>query len=122
MSRDNQPATGAFLSENGRMIAGAPDAASLVEPTAPIKKKAVAAKPKATMPSNTRKAAQRPVGSSRAASKAEKLVCRYCGSDDLAPSFRKRRDARCRACFKKRYGSAARGKRATRPRKAKAAK
>ena len=122
MSTDNQPATGAFLSENGRMIAGPPDAASLVEPTAPIKKKAVAAKPKATMPSNTRKAAQRPLGSSRAAFKAEKLVCRYCGSDDLAPSFRKRRDARCRACFKKRYGSAARGKRATRARKAKAAK
>jgi hypothetical protein len=121
VSTDNQPATGAFLSENGRMIAGPPDVASLVEPTAPIKKKAVAAKPKATMRSNTRKAAQRPLGSSRAF-KAEKLVCRYCGSDDLAPSFRKRRDARCRACFKKRYGSAARGKRATRARKAKAAK
>ena len=112
----------AFLSENGRMIASPSDAASLVEPTAPIKKKAVAAKPKATMPSNTRKAAQRPLGSSRAASKAEQLVCRYCGSDDLAPSFRKRRDARCRACFKKRYGSGARGKGATRTRKAKAAK
>jgi hypothetical protein len=27
----------------------------------------------------------------------DKLVCRYCGSDDLAPSFQKRRDARCRA-------------------------
>jgi hypothetical protein len=25
-------------------------------------------------------------------SKSEKLVCRYCGSDDLAPSFIKRRD------------------------------
>ena len=35
----------------------------------------------------------------------EKLVCRYCGSDDLAPSFKKRRDARCRSCFKKRYSS-----------------
>jgi hypothetical protein len=40
-------------------------------------------------------------------SKAEKLVCRYCGSDDLAPSFIKRRDRRCRKCFSKRYGSAA---------------
>jgi hypothetical protein len=30
--------------------------------------------------------------------KAEKLVCRYCGSDDLAPSFIKRRDRRCRKC------------------------
>jgi hypothetical protein len=38
------------------------------------------------------------------------LVCRYCGSDDLAPSFKKRRDARCRACFKQRYGSTSRGK------------
>jgi hypothetical protein len=38
--------------------------------------------------------------------KAEKLVCRYCGSDDLAPSFIKRRDRRCRKCFSKRYGSA----------------
>ena len=37
--------------------------------------------------------------------KAEKLVCRYCGSGDLAPSFIKRRDRRCRQCFSKRYGS-----------------
>ena len=41
-------------------------------------------------------------------STSEKLVCRYCGSDDLAPSFIKRRDRRCRKCFSKRYGSAAR--------------
>jgi hypothetical protein len=40
-------------------------------------------------------------------STSEKLVCRYCGSDDLAPSFIKRRDRRCRKCFSKRYGSAA---------------
>lgn len=40
--------------------------------------------------------------------KAGQLVCRYCGSDDLAPSFIKRRDRRCRKCFSKRYGSAAR--------------
>ena len=39
--------------------------------------------------------------------KSDKLVCRYCGSDDLAPSFIKRRDRRCRKCFSKRYGSAA---------------
>ena len=43
---------------------------------------------------------------------AEKLVCRYCGSDDLAPSFIKRRDRRCRKCFSRRYGSAARAKKA----------
>lgn len=40
-------------------------------------------------------------------SKSDKLVCRYCGSDDLAPSFIKRRDGRCRKCFSKRYGSVA---------------
>jgi hypothetical protein len=40
-------------------------------------------------------------------SKSDKLVCRYCGSDDLAPSFIRRRDRRCRKCFSKRYGSAA---------------
>jgi hypothetical protein len=40
----------------------------------------------------------------------KKFVCRYCGSDDLAPSFIKRRDRRCRTCFSKRYGSAARAK------------
>jgi hypothetical protein len=45
-------------------------------------------------------------------SKSEKLVCRYCGSDDLAPSFIKRRDRRCRKCFSKRYGSAGRAKKA----------
>jgi hypothetical protein len=45
--------------------------------------------------------------------KAEKLVCRYCGSGDLAPSFIKRRDCRCRKCFSKRYGSAARAKKVT---------
>jgi hypothetical protein len=40
-------------------------------------------------------------------SKSNKLVCRYCGSDDLAPSFIKRRDRRCRKCFSKRYGGSA---------------
>src|SRR5271157_3835263 len=45
-------------------------------------------------------------------SKSDKLVCRYCGSDDLVPSFIKRRDRRCRKCFSKRYGSAARARKA----------
>ena len=45
-------------------------------------------------------------------SKSNKLVCRYCGSDDLAPSFIKRRDRRCRECFCKRYGSGARARKA----------
>jgi hypothetical protein len=44
--------------------------------------------------------------------KSSKLVCRYCGSEDLAPSFIKRRDRRCRKCFSKRYGSAARARKA----------
>jgi hypothetical protein len=43
-------------------------------------------------------------------SKSDNLVCRYCGSDDLAPSFIKRRDRRCRKCFSKRYGSASRAR------------
>ncbi len=45
-------------------------------------------------------------------SKSETLVCRYCGSDDLAPSFIKRRDRRCRKCFSERYGSAAQARKA----------
>jgi hypothetical protein len=45
-------------------------------------------------------------------SKSNGLVCRYCGSEDLAPSFIKRRDRRCRKCFSKRYGSAARARKA----------
>ena len=46
-----------------------------------------------------------PVKKAERKPKAKKLVCRYCGSDDLAPSFIKRRDRRCRKCFSKRYGS-----------------
>ncbi len=80
----------------------------------------VAAQPKSAPTSASRKARPR---APRSARKAEKLVCRYCGSDDLCPSFKKRRDTRCRACFKKRYGSAARAKKGnTHTRKAKAAK
>ena len=45
-------------------------------------------------------------------SKSNKLLCRYCGSDDLAPSFIKRQDRRCRKCFSKRYGSAAQASKA----------
>jgi hypothetical protein len=61
--------------------------------------------------------------SARGKSLDGKLACRYCGSDDLAPSFKKRRDARCRACFKKRYGTGKAGRRTARTnRKSKAAK
>jgi hypothetical protein len=89
---------------------------------APAKKQAVGAKPKVARTTKTAKTPQRPARSSRAATSSEKVVCRYCGSDDLAPSFKKRRDARCRACFKKRYGSAPRDKKTTRTQKTKATK
>jgi hypothetical protein len=51
---------------------------------------------------------ERPRPKAIGSSKSEKLISRYCGSDDLAPSFIKRRDGRCRECFSKRYGSGAR--------------
>jgi hypothetical protein len=86
---------------------------------APAKKQAVA-EPKVARATKTTKASARSLRSS--VSTTEKLVCRYCGSDDLAPSFQKRRDARCRACFKKRYGSAPRDKKTLRTRKTKTAK
>jgi hypothetical protein len=116
MRANTKPASEAPVNDSGRMIGPAD------KPAAPANKTAASGKPKAALTSKTRKAARRLLRSSAAASRTEKLVCRYCGSDDLAPSFRKHRDARCRACFKKRYGSAARGKRAARTRKAKAAK
>jgi hypothetical protein len=53
------------------------------------------------------KSARTPMRKTRSKPRADKLVCRYCGSNDLAPSFIKRRDRRCRKCFSKRYGSAA---------------
>jgi hypothetical protein len=97
--------------------------ARTAQSVAPVKKKAGGgAKPKAAHTAKTTKPPQRPPRSSRAASRTEKLVCRYCGSDDLVPSFRKRRDARCRDCFKKRYGSASQDKKSARTRKTKAAK
>ncbi len=74
----------------------------------PAGKKAV---PKKAAPRKARSARpfRKEMGSK---SKSDKLVCRYCGSDDLAPSFIKRRDRRCRNCFSKRYGSAAPAKKA----------
>ena len=60
-----------------------------------------------TEPANS-KSARAPLKKTGRKPKAEKLVCRYCGSDDLAPSFIKRCDRRCRKCFSKRYGSASR--------------
>jgi hypothetical protein len=36
--------------------------------------------------------------------KVERLICRYCGSDDLAPSFIKRRDRRHEGKGRRRCG------------------
>ena len=73
-------------------------ARSLIDKNAPPKKKA--SKNPAPVRSLRKGTARK--------SKSDKLVCRYCASDDLAPSFIKRRDRRCRKCFSKRYGAAAR--------------
>ena len=112
MNTDAESAPGALVNQSGRTD----------QSVAPVKEKAVGAKPKAARAAKPTKAGPRPPRSSRAASKVENLVCRYCGSDDLAPSFKKRRDARCRVCFKKRYGSAPQDKKTARARKTKAAK
>ena len=100
MNTDAEPRSGASVDPSHKSVA-------------PVKK-AVGAKPKAARTATTVKAS---AGSSRAGSSAEKLVCRYCGSDDLAPSFKKRRDARCRACFAKRYSSKSTGKKTKRAKK-----
>jgi len=112
LNTDAESAPEALANQGGRTDQSVP----------PVKKKAVGTKPTAARATKTTKVPQRPPRSSRAGSRTEKLVCRYCGSDDLAPSFKKRRDARCRACFKKRYGSAPQEKKTARPRKTKAAK
>jgi hypothetical protein len=69
-------------------------------------KKAVGKKPAPGQPKPARSLRKQTAGKSG----SDKLVCRYCGSDDLAPSFIKRRDRRCSRCFSKRYGSAARAR------------
>jgi hypothetical protein len=112
----------ASVNGSSRVSDGASEAHPANQAAAPPKKKGVGAQPKATPRSKTQSAARRPAQSSRPASTPEKLVCRYCGSDDLAPSFKKRRDARCRACFKQRYSSRAQQKKRTPARKAETAK
>jgi hypothetical protein len=111
-----------FIGKTGRKITGPPNQPQVGGRVTPEEKKEAAAKPKGALASKTKKPAQPSRRPARATSKAERLVCRYCGSNDLAPSFKKRRDARCRACFKKRYGSAARSKRTTQTRTGKATK
>ena len=124
MNTDSKTAATALVSDS---MPAADASTSHAETAAPDKKKAATVKPNTAPAAKTSKATPRPQRRSQATVKSEELVCRYCGSDDLAPSFRKRRDARCRACFKKRYGkkrdgAAARGKRVTRIRKARAAR
>ena len=52
------------------------------------------------------------ISGARKASRIKRPTGRYRGSDDLAPSFVKRRDRRRRKCFSRRYGSASRASRA----------
>ena len=61
-----------------------PTAGELIanEASASARKKTAAAKPKGAPAPKTRKAAGRPPQSSRAKPDGEKLICRYCGSDD----------------------------------------
>jgi hypothetical protein len=112
LNTDDESTPRAVVNQNGRTD----------QSVTSVKKKAVGAKPKAARAAKTIKAPQQSPRSSRAGSSAENLVCRYCGSNDLAPSFRKRRDARYRACFKKRYGSVSQDKKTASTRKTKAAK
>ncbi len=122
MKTHTKPQVEVAVGASGRTVAGRAGALAADEAAAPAKKQAVTNQPKAALATKAGKAARRPPRSSRVASEMKKLVCRYCGSDDLAPSFLKRRDARCRACFRQRYGSAVREKKATRTRQPKAAK
>jgi hypothetical protein len=100
VNTNNQPAAEVLVSDSGGFSVRRSGAS-----VASAKKKTAAAKPAAAPSSKTSQPARAASQSSRTVSKLDKLVCRYCGSDDLAPSFKKRRDARCRACFKQRYGS-----------------
>jgi len=78
---------------------------------APTTKRTAAPMPKTARPAKNGKASQPSSGKNNI---DDKLVCRYCRSDDLTPSFVKRRDARCRACFKQRYGCASRERKSVR--------
>jgi hypothetical protein len=119
---DSKQATVIVANESGTSGGVPPRPSRVGGRSVSAKKKRIVAKPKGALASKAKKAARPARLSARPTSKAERLVCRYCGSDDLAPSFKKRRDCRCRACFKKRYGSVASGKRPTQSPEAKAAK
>ena len=89
--------------EHAKLAKGNGHELSIGHSTSSVRKKADRKKAESARPLRKQMGSQ---------SKSEKLVCRYCGSDDLAPSFIKRRDRRCRKCFSKRYGSAARVRKA----------
>jgi hypothetical protein len=116
----NRTAAGVFVSKNGTLGHRPSDPRPANEVGVSVEER-TPSQPVAPS-SSVSKAPRHRLHPSGGTSKVEKLVCRYCGSDDLAPSFRKRRDARCRACFKKRYSSASRAKNDRRVGRAKAAK
>ena len=119
MKKPHKSALEPHLNGNGQKSLGTANPIPSDEPALLAKQETVVTARKVAAKAG--KGARRPP---RAASGSgpEKLVCRYCGSGDLAPSFIKRRDARCRACFKQRYGSAARNENTTQTRKAAMAK
>ena len=121
MNSTKRAAARALVGKNGAVSPHLQGLDAAEEMVAPTERKTLITKAVAPSSTTSKVPCQRSQ-QSRTAAKSEKLVCRYCGSDDLAPSFKKRRDARCRACFKKRYGSAALGKQASPAAKTKAAK
>ena len=120
MKTQSKPKAGRSASATHRMVVERKRVHVPEEAASLANKKVAAKQPKVAVATKAGKTARRPPGSGPATAEMKKLVCRYCGSDDLAPSFLKRRDARCRACFKQRYGSAARDTGATLARQAKA--
>jgi hypothetical protein len=109
LNTDTSPAPEGSLTQSGKSAT-------------PGKKQSARIRPKVARATKTTKTPRRPARSSLVVTGTEKLICRYCGRDDLAPSFKKRRDARCRACFKRRYSSAVRDQKATLTRKTTATK
>lgn len=119
MKKPRKSAPEAHLNGNRQEPLGTANPIPSDAPALRAKPKTVVTARKAT--AKTGKGARRPPRTA-AGSDPEQLVCRYCGSGDLAPSFIKRRDARCRACFKQRYSSAARNENTPPTRKAAMAK
>ena len=102
MNTQLRSATAMLVNQRGKARAGIASPAH--EPAASVKQPSITAK-KATRSLKTSKMARQSAPSSQAAAQRSSW-CAAIGRADLAPSFSKRRDARCRACFKQRYGSA----------------